>query len=122
MYEIRKKYQRRNDSYQNKDKDNATIAEKNRPQRNTFRRKQRASGSTRDIYNAHKKDNDLVIDINIRIKSKDKYNNRNQERGYNNNYAAKEKNYSEKTNYSWKVNNNNDDKEPVKWRRYNRNK
>ena len=123
MYEIRQKYQRRNDNYQNKDKDNAAIVEKNHPQRNAFRRKQHASGSTRDIFDAHKKDNDLVIDINIRIKSKDKYNNRNQERGYNNNYATKANNkYSGKTNYSWKVNNNNDDKEPVKWTRYNRNK
>ena len=122
MYEIRQKYQRRNDNYQNKDKDNAAIVEKNHPQRNAFRRKQHASGSTRDIFDAHKKDNDLFIDINIRIKSKDKYNNRNQERGYNNNYATKANKYFGKTNYSWKVNNNNDGKEPVKWKRYNRNK
>ena len=122
MYEIRKKYQRRNDNYQNKDKDNAAIVEKNHPQRNAFRRKQYASGSTRDIFDAHKKDNDYEIDINIRIKSKDKYNNRNQERGYNNNYPTKANKYSEKSNYSWKVNNNNNDKEPVKWTRYNRNK
>ena len=110
MYEIRKKYQRKNEYNQNKDKDNAAIVEKNPPQRNTFRRKQYASGSTTDIFDAHKKDNDLVIDINIKIKSKDKYNGRNHEKGFNNNYTTKANKY----------NNNTEDKEPVKWRRYNK--
>jgi hypothetical protein len=106
----------------NQNKENTIIAEKNPPQKNTFGRKKCASGSTRDIYDAQKKDNDLVTgtNINIKIKSKDKCNNRCREKGYNNNYIIKTNKFWKSSNYIWKVNNTNDEKEPNKWRRYNK--
>ena len=141
MYGVRKKYQRNGDNNEIKEiktttttvietkiekpkvikvEEQKVVKEKDLP-KSKYSRIPKASGRASAIFSL-KRDNDLIIKTTVRERSKEKDRNLNKEKEKESEMTTKTTKYSTKPNFRWSVVEQKVEKEPIKWRRYNRNK
>ena len=144
MYGFRKKYQRNGSNEDNNEvkeiktttttvietkiekpkvikvEEQKVVIEKDLP-KSKYSRMPKASGRASAIFSL-KRDNDLIIKTTVRERSKEKDRNSNKEKEKESEMTTKTTKYSAKPNFRWSVVEQKVEKEPIKWRRYNRNK
>ena len=144
MYGFRKKYQRNGNNEDNNEvkeiktttttvietkiekpkvikvEEQKVVKEKDLP-KSKYSRMPKASGRASAIFSL-KRDNDLIIKTTVRERSKEKDRNSNKEKEKESEMTTKTTKYSAKPNFRWSVVEQKVEKEPIKWRRYNRNK
>ena len=144
MYGFRKKYQRSDNNGENNEvkeiktttttvietkiekpkvikvEEQKVVIEKDQP-KSKYSRMPKASGRASAIFSL-KRDNDLIIKTTMRERSKEKDRNSNKEKEKESEMTTKTTKFSTKPNFRWSVVEQKVEKEPIKWRRYNRKK
>ena len=92
------------------------VIEKDLP-KTKYSKMPKASGRASAIFSL-KRDNDLIIKTTVRERSKEKDRGANKEK--ENEVNTKTTKYSTKPNFRWSVVEQKVEKEPIKWRRFNR--